>query len=117
MIRFYILAILFALLMAFSFAQADSQKGREVFLQNKCDTCHYPDTVSLGPTLGKIAETYKGKKAHLIRFLNGQEKPIVFPDKFESVMEAFLGNTKLLTPEQREDLADYIMSHEGIRSK
>ena len=106
-----LLIILFVLVAASYPAYADPGRGKEVFLANKCDTCHYPDTVSLGPTLEKISSTYKGKKARLIRFLSGKEKPIVFPEKFESVMEAYLGNTKLLTPEQRKDLADVIMSH------
>ncbi len=111
MARFCVLAIFLTVLMISFPAHADSNLGRKIFKGNKCDTCHYPDTVSLGPTLGKIAETYKGRRDRLVRFLNGQEKPIVFPEKFESVMEAFLGNTKLLTLEQRKDLADYIMSH------
>jgi len=112
MMRLLGLVALFIFLLS-SASYSDSKKGQEIFLLNKCDTCHYPDTVSLGPTLQKISEVYKGQNARLVRFLNGKEKPIVFPDKFESVMEPFLGNTKLLTPEQRKDLADFILSHHG----
>ncbi|WP_338151265.1 c-type cytochrome [Persephonella sp. IF05-L8] len=88
-------------------AQVDGQK---LFNEKGCAGCHQASVESVGPSLKKIAEAYKGKEEELVKFLKGEAKPIVDPAKF-GVMQGQISITKALSDEERKALADFILSH------
>ncbi len=89
---------------------AFAANGQQVFQSHGCAACHNPNVDTVGPSLKKIAQTYKGKKADLIKFLKGQGKPHVDPAKF-AIMRPQLNTTKALPQDQLEALANFILSH------
>ncbi|RMD46008.1 MAG: cytochrome C552 [Aquificota bacterium] len=89
---------------------AFAANGQQVFMSKGCGACHQASVDTVGPALKKIAKTYKGKKADLIKFLKGQGKPHVDPAKF-AIMRPQLNTTKGLPKDQLEALADFILSH------
>ena len=82
--------------------------GAQIFQKNKCSTCHQPDTDSAGPSLQKIAQTYKDKNANITAFLKGEAEPIVDPSK-AAMMKPLLMPLKSLSEEELKVLADYIL--------
>ncbi len=94
-------------LMAGSVLAAD---GKAVFQSKGCTACHQPQVDTVGPALKKIAKAYDGKKEELIKFLKGEAKPKVWPDKFP-MMQPQLNTTKALSKGDLEALADYILSN------
>jgi cytochrome c len=99
-------ALSVAVLAAGSFA-AD---GKALFQQKGCTACHQAAADTVGPALKKIAATYKGKEADLIKFLKGQGKAIVDPAK-EAVMKPNLNTTKAMKDDELKALAQFILSH------
>jgi len=93
-------------LMAGSVLAAD---GKTVFQSKGCTACHQPQVDTVGPSLKTIAKTYNGKKEDLIKFLKGEAKPKVWPDKFP-MMQPQLNTTKALSKKDLEALADYILN-------
>ena len=94
-------------LMASSVLAAD---GAQIFQSKGCTACHQAAVDTVGPSLKKIAKTYNGDKAGLIKFLKGEAKPKVDPAKFP-MMQPQLNTTKALSKEELEALADFILSH------
>ncbi len=89
---------------------AFAANGQQVFQSKGCAACHNPNVDTVGPSLKKIAQAYKGKKDELIKFLKGQGKPHVDPAKF-AIMRPQINTTKSLPADQLEALADFILSH------
>ena len=89
---------------------AFAANGQQVFQSKGCAACHNPNVDTVGPSLKKIAQTYKGKKADLIKFLKGEHQPIVDPAK-AAIMKPQINTTKALPADQLEALADFILSH------
>ncbi len=82
--------------------------GKALFEGNGCVACHAPDRDTVGPSLARIAAEYKGKKAALVKFLEGSTKPVVAPDAF-ATMKPNLAKTQALTAKERQVLADYLL--------
>jgi cytochrome c len=78
---------------------------------NKCIVCHHVSFESIGPTFREIAKVYKEKGGDLTKFLKGNAKAIVLPERFTE-MQANLEVTKRLSEEDLKALTDYIRSFE-----
>lgn len=85
------------------------EKGKQLFILNGCTACHTNSEQSIGPKLKRIATAYKGKRPQLIKFFNKESKPIVEPADF-AIMAANLFITKKMSDEEKNALADYILS-------
>ncbi len=103
-----ILPVIFGMLFVVSASFATD--GKTIFQSKGCAACHNPTADTVGPSLKKIADAYKGKENELIAFLKGQHKAIVDPAKFPIMMPQ-LNTTKKLTDEELKALADFILSH------
>ncbi|NPA58571.1 MAG: c-type cytochrome [Aquificae bacterium] len=84
--------------------------GAALFKSKGCAACHQPATDTVGPSLKKIAQAYKGKEADLIKFLKGEAEPIVDPAKF-NVMKPQLNATKGMSDEELKALVEFMMKH------
>jgi len=84
--------------------------GQSVFQSKGCAACHQASADTVGPSLKKIAKAYAGKKEELIKFLKGEGKAIVDPNKF-AIMQPQLNTTKALSDKDLEALVDFILSH------
>lgn len=84
--------------------------GGSIFTSKGCANCHKPAADTVGPSLKKIAQAYKGKKGDLVKFLKGEGKPHVDPAKF-MMMKPQLNQLKGLSQADLEALADFILSH------
>ncbi|RUM60333.1 MAG: cytochrome C552 [Persephonella sp.] len=84
--------------------------GQSIFQSKGCAACHQAQVDTVGPSLKNIAKAYNGKKEDLIKFLKGEVKPKVWPDKFP-MMQPQLNTTKALSKKDLEALADYILSN------
>jgi cytochrome c len=89
---------------------AFAANGQQVFQSKGCTACHQPNVDTVGPSLKKIADAYKGKKDELIAFLKGEHPAIVDPAK-EAIMKPQINTTKALPQDQLEALADFILNH------
>jgi cytochrome c len=76
---------------------------------NKCIVCHQFHFESVGPSFSEIAKVYKEKGGDLTKFLKGNAKAIVLPERFAE-MQANLEVTKRLSEEDLKALTDYIRS-------
>jgi len=83
--------------------------GKDLYVKKGCNLCHHPEKEVVGPSFKHVAETYKGNKEDLLKFLNGEAQPIVNPKEF-SFMKSVLIQLKRMKPEEREALADFILS-------
>jgi len=91
---------------------ADAVKGADgkaLFTSNGCTACHNMTAKTVGPAVVTIGKSYTGKKADLVKFLNGEGKSIVDPAQF-GIMQGQLVNTKKMTDEERAALADFILA-------
>ena len=87
-----------------------SDLGKEIFEgKGTCIACHKPDAKVVGPSLQDIGRTYKEKKLSVVRFLQGNQDPIMDPTQFE-VMKANLVLTKTFSEEELKALENYIYS-------
>ena len=84
--------------------------GESIFKAKGCASCHLLDKDTVGPSLETIAKKYEGKRENLIKFMKGEEKAIVWPDKFR-IMEPQLNITKNMSDEELSALVDYMMKH------
>ncbi len=91
-------------------APAGKPNGQSLFQTKGCTACHQAAVDTVGPALKKIAAAYAGKKEELIKFFNGEGKPKVDPAKF-AIMQPQIATLKSLSPEEKEALADFILSH------
>jgi cytochrome c len=106
----WITAAAAALFLATAALAAD---GKALFDANGCIACHNPDKDTVGPSLAKIAEKYKGKKEELVKFLDGTAKPIIDPTGF-AMMKPNLTKTQALSKEERAALSDFLL---GVMKK
>jgi cytochrome c len=91
-------------------AQTPAEKGQEIFEgKGTCTTCHKPDEKVVGPSLKDIATIYKQKGLSVAAFINEESKPVVDPALYET-MKANFAVTKMMTPEERQNIEAYIMS-------
>ncbi len=91
-------------------AQTPAQKGQEIFEgKGTCTTCHKPDEKVVGPSLKDIAAIYKQKGLSVAAFINEESKPVVDPALYETMKANFV-LTKMMTPEERQNIEAYIMS-------
>ncbi len=99
-----------ALGLAITVSGAMAADGGALFKSKGCASCHQASVDTVGPSLKKIAQAYKGKEDHLIKFLKGQEKPIVDPPKF-GIMKPQLNTTKNMSDDELKALAEFILKH------
>ena len=87
-----------------------AEDGQTTFDSMRCGVCHKPDTGKSMPSLKDIAAAYKGKEDQLLSYFKGDSEPLVNPQK-KGIMKLYLEKTKKLEDEEREALADFILSH------
>ncbi|MCC7521969.1 MAG: cytochrome c [Flavobacteriaceae bacterium] len=78
---------------------------------NKCTVCHHATNAGVGPNYTEVAKIYKEKGGDLTKFLKGNAKAIVLPERFAE-MQANLEVTKKLSGDDLKALTDYIRSLE-----
>ena len=81
--------------------------GAEIFAALKCGLCHKPDKNTAAISLAEVVRTYSDK-ARLVKFFKG-EKPLIESEKW-GMMRGQLDKIKALPDEDKEALADYILS-------
>ncbi len=99
-----------ALGFAITVSGAMAADGEALFKSAGCTSCHKPNTETVGPSLKKIAQAYKGKEGELFKFMKGEAKPIVDPAKF-GIMKPFVEKTKKMSDDEVKAIADYILKH------
>jgi cytochrome c551/c552 len=82
--------------------------GAEIFAAFKCGICHKPDKNAAAISLAEIVRTYSDK-ARLVKFFKGEMKPLIESEKW-GMMRGQLDKIKALPEEDKEALADYILS-------
>lgn len=87
-------------------------KGKVLFAEKTCATCHQPDAKVVGPSIKEINKVYTEKKGNIVKFLKGNSPAIVDTDLAQvAVMKANLdGFVKDLSAEDLSALASYIRS-------
>ncbi len=87
-------------------------KGKKLFKDKTCFTCHLADTKAIGPSIKEINKIYADKGADIIAFLKGELKPIVDTDPGQvAVMKANLdGFVKDLKDAELNALKAYMLS-------
>lgn len=87
-------------------------KGKKLFKDKTCFTCHQPKTKVIGPAITEITKVYKEKDANIIAFLKGNMEAIVDTDPAQvAIMKANLdGFVKDLTDEELKALEAYMLS-------
>lgn len=83
--------------------------GSDLFTSSGCVACHQPETKTVGPGINEIAAAYAGNKDGLVKFLNGEGEAIVDPAQ-AAVMQPQTEVTKKMTAEERNALADHLLS-------
>ena len=97
-------------------ASADNKaliaKGKKLFKDKTCFTCHLPDTKAIGPSIKDINKIYADKNADIVDFLKGELEPIVDTDPGQvAVMKANLdGFVKDLNDAELNALKAYMLS-------
>jgi cytochrome c len=87
-------------------------KGKKLFKDKTCFTCHMPNEKGIGPSIIDINEVYKEKNADIVAFLKGNLEAIVDTDPGQvAVMKANLdGFVKDLNQEELNALKAYMLS-------
>jgi cytochrome c len=87
-------------------------KGKKLFTEKTCATCHAVDKKVVGPALKTIAAKYAEKNANIVQFLKGKADPIVDTDPGQvAVMKANIdGILKDVKPDELQAIAAYIRS-------
>jgi len=85
------------------------QAGKDLFKTNACVACHQEDRKIVGPALKDIAIGYADNTEGLVAFLAGKGESIIDPSQ-AAVMSPQIETTKAMTDEERNAIADYIMS-------
>ena len=86
-----------------------SISGEEFYAKSGCIACHQIDAKTVGPSIKDIAAAYVGNKEGLISFMNGEGEAIVDPTQ-AAIMQPQVEVTKAMSDEEREALADYVLS-------
>jgi cytochrome c len=87
-------------------------KGKKLFKDKTCFTCHMPNEKGIGPSIRDINKIYSENNADIVAFLKGQIKPIVDTDPGQvAVMQANIdGFVKDLTDAELNALKVYMLS-------
>lgn len=87
-------------------------KGKKLFKEKTCFTCHMPNEKGIGPSIIEMNKIYSANNADIVAFLKGQLKPIVDTDPGQvAVMQANIdGFVKDLTDDQLQALKAYMLS-------
>lgn len=87
-------------------------KGKELFKDKTCTTCHQVDKKVIGPSIKTITKIYKEKNANIIDFLQNRLNPIVDTDPGQiAVMKANLdGFVKQMTEDELKAIEAYMNS-------
>ncbi|SNZ02448.1 cytochrome c [Persephonella hydrogeniphila] len=96
--------------LAITAAGAMAADGGALFKSKGCAACHQASVDTVGPSLKKIAQAYKGKEGDLVKFLKGEAKPIVDPAKF-GIMKPQLNTTKAMSDDELKAMAEFMLSH------
>ena len=97
-------------------AEVDSDaiiaKGKKLFKDKTCFTCHMPNEKGIGPSIIDINKIYLDKKADIVDFLKGDLEPIVDTEPGQvAVMKANLdGFVKDLKDDELNALKAYMLS-------
>lgn len=105
---FCVLSIAALALLSILASQSGATDGKAVFESLHCGSCHKPDIEKTGTSLKQVARTY-GDQSKLVAYLEGKSEPIIEPEK-QAVMRGQLKKIAKLTGEERQALADYILS-------
>jgi cytochrome c len=85
--------------------------GEKIFKSKGCIFCHKLKGPSgTIPSLSELAKAYKGKKEQLIRYLKGDGKPIIKPERAVT-MKRQLEKTKAMSDSDRSSMVDFMLSH------
>ena len=87
-------------------------KGKKLFKDKTCFTCHMPNETGIGPSIVDINKIYKEQNADIVAFLKGEIKPIVDTDPGQvAIMQANIdGFVKDLTDNELNALKAYMLS-------
>lgn len=87
-------------------------KGKKLFKDKTCFTCHMPKEKGIGPSIVEINKIYSDKNADIVTFLKGELKAIVDTDPGQvAVMKANLdGFVKDLKDPELNALKAYMLS-------
>jgi len=88
------------------------EKGKKLFAEKTCATCHAVDKKVVGPALKDIAAKYAEKNGNLVQFLKGKADAIVDTNPGQvAVMKANIdGILKDVSAEDLQAIAAYIRS-------
>ena len=87
-------------------------KGKKLFKDKTCFTCHMPNEKGIGPSITEMNKIYKEKNADFVAFLKEKSGPIVDTDPGQvAIMRANLdGFVKDLKDDELNALKAYMMS-------
>lgn len=80
-----------------------------VYESLRCGNCHQPDTKAVAASLATIAKTYQTREK-LIGFFKGESDHLIESDNW-GLMRAQMSKLSSLKEEDRQTLADFILSH------
>lgn len=103
-----IAALVFCLYSTQGISAEKKQSGAEIYESLKCGACHKPDVKAAGSSLAEIAKAYQSKDK-LVAFMKGESKPVMGSEKW-GMMKGQLPKLTALGEEQKEALADYVLS-------
>jgi cytochrome c551/c552 len=83
-------------------------QGETLFKSNICSRCHKPNQDTIGPSLAKIAKTYKEQGKDIVPFFKGEQQRIVDHEN-EGLMKTQIENLKKMPDADLRALADYIL--------
>jgi len=86
-----------------------AEEGEKIFKRFNCGSCHYQKEEGFAPSLKSISKAYKNKKGNLLKYLKGEAKAIIDPDR-EDFMKPYIKQTKSLENKDLENLADFLLS-------
>jgi cytochrome c len=90
--------------------------GIGIFKRHGCGVCHKETINTIGPSVKKISEFYKGNKKALKEYLLGKRPPIVEPDKAQ-LMNKFIKKTKNYSDKELDAIVNYLTSFSSFVDK
>jgi cytochrome c551/c552 len=109
MMRKYSMLIFIAIL-AFCTFNVAAEDEKPIFESLRCGLCHKADTGKSNPSLMEITKAYNGDNEKLSGYLQGNNPPIVNPERGKT-MEKYIDKTKTLTGDEIKSLVDFILSN------
>ncbi|RZJ28618.1 MAG: c-type cytochrome [Flavobacterium sp.] len=91
-------------------AKSPIERGKELFDgTGNCFACHKEDQKIIAPSLQEIAKIYKQNHGDMVKFLKGNQDPIVDPSQYETMKTNF-AITRNMSDDELQSLEAYIMS-------